>query len=280
MKKQIAIIGLGLIGGSMAMALKGFEDYELVGVDRDPDTLAFAATHGVADRLTGDALAVLPQADVVYLCLHPRGIVRFLEANRDRFKPGALVTDVCGIKTAIVEGAAVLPEDVDFIGGHPMAGRETSGIFHADSALFQGAHYIITPGPRSRPSHVALLERIAGHIGCRDVVNTTTQKHDAIIAYTSQVMHIMAVAVCDDPDLFDCKGFEGGSFRDCTRVAALDVPLWTELFSMNAPALCTVIRTLEDNLRAYREVIESGDTQALAAKLAWSADRKRHMNLE
>ena len=277
MKKQIAIIGLGLIGGSMAMALRGFEDYELVGVDRDPDTLAFAAAHGVADRLTDDAPAVLSQADVVYLCLHPRGIVRFLEANRDRFKPGALVTDVCGIKTAIVEGAAVLPEAVDFIGGHPMAGRETSGIFHADGALFRGAHYIITPGPRSCPSHVALLERIARHIGCRDVVNTTTQKHDAIIAYTSQVMHIMAVAVCDDPDLFDC---EGDSFRGCTRVAALDVPLWTELFSMNAPALCTVIRTLEDNLRAYREVIESGDTQALAAKLAWSADRKRHMNLE
>ena len=272
MKKQIAIIGLGLIGGSMAMALRGFEDYELVGVDRDPDTLAFAAAHGVADRLTDDAPAVLSQADVVYLCLHPRGIVRFLEANRDRFKPGALVTDVCGIKTAIVEGAAVLPEAVDFIGGHPMAGRETSGIFHADGALFRGS--------RSCPSHVALLERIARHIGCRDVVNTTTQKHDAIIAYTSQVMHIMAVAVCDDPDLFDCKGFEGGSFRDCTRVAALDVPLWTELFSMNAPALCKVIRNLEDNLRAYREVIESGDTQALAAKLAWSADRKRHMNLE
>ena len=204
MKRQIAIIGLGLIGGSMAMALRGFEDYELVGVDQDPDTLAFAAAHGVADRLTDDAPAVLSQADVVYLCLHPRGIVRFLEANRDRFKPGALVTDVCGIKTAIVEGAAVLPEAVDFIGGHPMAGRETSGIFHADGALFRGAHYIITPGPRSRPSHVALLERIARHIGCRDVVNTTTQKHDAIIAYTSQVMHIMAVAVCDDPDLFDC----------------------------------------------------------------------------
>ena len=277
---NVAIVGLGLIGGSMAMALRGFEDYELVGVDQDPDTLAFAAAHGVADRLTDDAPAVLSQADVVYLCLHPRGIVRFLEANRDRFKPGALVTDVCGIKTAIVEGAAVLPEAVDFIGGHPMAGRETSGIFHADGALFRGAHYIITPGPRSCPSHVALLERIARHIGCRDVVNTTTQKHDAIIAYTSQVMHIMAVAVCDDPDLFDCKGFEGGSFRDCTRVAALDVHLWTELFSMNAPALCTVIRTLEDNLRAYREVIESGDTQALAAKLAWSADRKRHMNLE
>ena len=93
-------------------------------------------------------------------------------------------------------------------------------------------------------------------------------------------MHILAVAVCDDPDLFLCRGFEGGSFRDCTRVAALDVPLWTQLFSMNAPALTKVIRNLEDNLRAYRQVLESGDTDALTRKLAWSADRKRHMDLE
>lgn len=124
------------------------------------------------------------------------------------------------------------------------------------------------------------MERVARHLGCADVVRTTPEQHDAIIAYTSQMMHIIAVSVCDDPSLFAYQGFEGDSFRGCTRVAALDVPLWTELFSMNAPALCTVIRTLEDNLRAYREVIESGDTQALAAKLAWSADRKRHMNLE
>lgn len=280
MKKTMVLVGLGLIGGSMAMALRGFEDYELIGVDRDPATLEYAAANGVADRLTEDAAAVLPEADVVYLCLHPRAIVDFMSAHRDRFKPGSLVTDVCGIKTSVVEAAAVLPQPVDFIGGHPMAGRETSGIFHADGGLFRGAHYIITPRPQSSPEHVALLERIAAHIGCRDVVNTTTARHDAIIAYTSQVMHIMAVAVCDDPDLFDCKGFEGGSFRDCTRVAALDVPLWTELFSMNAPALAAVIRQLEDNLRAYREVIESGDTQALSEKLAWSADRKRHMNLE
>ena len=149
MKKQIAIIGLGLIGGSMAMALRGFEDYELVGVDQDPDTLAFAAAHGVADRLTDDAPAVLSQADVVYLCLHPRGIVRFLEANRDRFKPGALVTDVCGIKTAIVEGAAVLPEAVDFIGGHPMAGKERGGFTASAEDLYVGASMILTPDKRT-----------------------------------------------------------------------------------------------------------------------------------
>ena len=109
---------------------------------------------------------------------------------------------------------------------------------------------------------------------------TTPEEHDAIIAYTSQLMHIIAVATCDDEDLFRCKGFEGGSFRGCTRVAALDVPLWTELFTMNAPALCRCIRTLEDNLCAYREVLERGDREQLVEKLTASARRKRKMNLE
>lgn len=280
MKKQIAIIGLGLIGGSLAMALRGFEEYQIVGVDADPATLEYAETHGVAETLTRDAGEAIRGADVVFLCLHPGAIVKFMSEHRGNFRPGGLVTDVCGIKTAILEGAAVLPEGVDFIGGHPMAGKETSGIYHADGGLFRGAHYLMTPLPDSSEEHVDLLGRMAVHIGCRDVVITTPQRHDAIIAYTSQVMHVMAVAVCDDPDLFLCKGFEGGSFRDCTRVAALDVPLWTELFSMNAPALSTVIRRLEDHLRAYRETIEAGDREALSEKLAQSADRKRRMSLE
>lgn len=281
MKQQIAIIGLGLIGGSLAMALRGFEDYEVVGVDLDTATLGYATVRGVGDRVTNDTAATLASADLVFLCLHPQGIVDFLAQFAGAFKPGCLVTDVCGIKTAVNQAAlAVLPDTVDFIGGHPMAGKETSGVWNASADLFQGAHYIITPLPTSQQKHIDLLGRVADYLGCRDVVNTTTQSHDAIIAYTSQVMHIMAVAVCDDPDLFLCKGFEGGSFRDCTRVAALDVPLWTELFSMNQPALCNVIQHLEDNLRSYRQVLESGDTQALAEKLAWSADRKRQMNLE
>ena len=280
MKKQIVIVGLGLIGGSLAMALKGFEDCELVGVVRSDATRDYAVEHGVCDRITQDAAEVLPTADVVWLCQHPGGIVAFLNQYKDQFKPGALVTDVCGIKTAIMDAAKVLPPEVDFIGCHPMAGKETSGIRNAEAALFRQAHFIITPGTASTVEHVELMGRMARHMGFRDVVNTTPEHHDAIIAYTSQVMHIMAVAVCDDPDLFVCRGFEGGSFRDCTRVAALDVPLWTELFSMNAPALCKVIRNLEDNLRSYREAVESGDTERLAEKLAWSADRKRRMNLE
>ena len=279
MKKTLAIIGLGLIGGSLAIALKGFENYEIVGVDVSQPTLRYAAEHGVGDRVTERAEEVLPQADVVALALHPQGILDFLAANRDRFKPGALVWDVCGVKTAILEGAQGLPDTVDFIGCHPMAGTEFSGVEHAFGEMFQNSHFLMVPRTGSKPEHMALLERLAAYIGCKDVCRTTAEAHDALIAYTSQVMHIIAVAVCDDPELFDCRGFEGSSFRGCTRVAALDVGLWTQLFSLNRPALLSVLDRLLGNLQAYRDTLASGDRDALADKLAHSAARKRQMDL-
>ena len=279
MKKTLVIVGLGLIGGSLALALKGFEDYEIVGVDVSQPTLRFASEHGVGDRVTEHADQVIPQADVVALALHPQGILDFLKAHREQFKPGALVWDVCGVKSAILEGADCLPDTVDFIGCHPMAGTEFSGVEHAFAELFQGSHFLIVPRPTSQPEHLALLERMASYIGCRDVLRTTAQAHDALIAYTSQVMHIIAVSVCDDPTLFDCKGYEGSSFRGCTRVAALDVGLWTQLFSLNQPALLEVLDRLIGNLQSYREVLATGDRTALAEKLAYSAARKRQMDL-
>ena len=279
MKKTLAIIGLGLIGGSLAIALKGFEDYEIVGVDVSQPTLRYASEHGVGDRVTERAADVLPQADVVVLALHPQGILDFLTEHRDRFKPGALVWDVCGIKTAILEGAAALPDTVDFVGCHPMAGTEFSGVEHAFGEMFRDSHFLMVPRETSKPEHTALLERMAAYIGCKDVYRTTPEAHDALIAYTSQVMHIIAVAVCDDPTLFDCKGYEGSSFRGCTRVAALDVGLWTQLFSLNRPALLEVLDRLIGNLQSYREVLASGDREALAKKLAFSAARKRQMDL-
>lgn len=278
-RKRLVIVGLGLIGGSLAMALKGFEGYEIVGVDVSQPTLRFAAENGVGDRVTGEAGDVIPTADVVVLALHPRGIVRFLDRFKEQFKPGALVADVCGVKTSILEGAEVLPPQVDFIGCHPMAGTEFSGIEHAFAEMFYESHFIMTIKEGNEPQHIALLERLAAYIGCKDVHKTTPEAHDAMIAYTSQVMHIIAVSVCDDPLLFECKGFEGSSFRGCTRVAALDVGLWTELFSMNQPALLSVLDRLLENLGEYRETLASGDLKKLAEKLAYSAARKREMDL-
>lgn len=277
--KKIVIVGLGLIGGSLALALKGFEDYTVVGVARRQATVDYALSHAVVDEATLDATAAIRQADVTILCINPEDIVDFLSRHRADFKPGSLVTDVCGIKGAIMEASRVLPEQVDFIGSHPMAGTEFSGIEHALPDMFHGAHYIITPREDSRAENIALLERMAAYLGCRDVVRTTPAQHDAIIAYTSQMMHIIAVSVCDDESLFTCKGYEGSSFRGCTRVAALDVALWTQLFSLNAPALTACLDTLLEHLKRYRDVIVSGDKKVLAEMLTWSSDRKRQMDL-
>lgn len=277
--KKFVIIGLGLIGGSMALALQGFEDFQIVGVDVSQPTLRFAREHHIADAVTEDARDAMKNADVVLLALHPQGILHFLEEFKHDFMPGSLVADVCGIKSAILRGAACLPEEVDFIGCHPMAGTEFSGIEHAFAEMFQNSHFILTPRETSTPEHIALLERAAAYIGCQSVVRTTPEQHDTILAYTSQMMHMIAVSVCDDPNFFTCRGFEGSSFRGCTRVAALDVNLWTQLFSLNAPALTKCLDTLLENLQSYRDVLASGDQKALAAKLDYSSSRKRQMNL-
>ena len=279
MKKVIAIVGLGLIGGSLAAALRGFEDYEVVGVARRQETLDYAREHGVCDRGTLDAAQALAEADVTFLCTAPSTVVRYLRDYREVFRPGSLVTDVCGIKTAIMKAAQVLPPQVDFIGCHPMAGTEFSGVEHAFAEMFRDSHFLLVPRDDSRPEHIALLERLAAYIGCKDVCRTTAQAHDALIAYTSQMMHLIAVSVCDDPELFQCRGFEGSSFRGCTRVAALDVGLWTQLFSLNQPALLAAVDRLLDNLQSYRDALASGNRAALAEKLAHSAARKREMDL-
>ena len=278
-QKQILIVGLGLIGGSLALALRGFEDYLVVGGVRSQATYDKALERGVAQRVTFDPAAELPESDVVILCQDPQGIMDFLRDNRDRFRPGSLVLDVCGIKTAIVEAARCLPDTVDFIGCHPMAGKEVSGIDNAEGTLFRNTHFIITPGEGSSQEHLDLLGRMAAHCRFRDVVPTTPQRHDEMIAYTSQLMHVIALSVCDNDELFSCMGFEGGSFRDCTRVAALDVPLWKELMTLNADALTQVIIRLEENIHAYRVALEHHDVERVTAKLEYSSNRKRRMNL-
>ena len=278
--KKILVVGLGLIGGSMAMALQGFRDYEVVGAVRSQSTYDKALARHAADRLTFDPAAELPGADVVILCQDPAGIIAFLQDNRDKFKPGALVCDVCGVKTAVMEAAECLPDGVDFIGCHPMAGKEVSGIDNAEGTLFRNTHFIVTPGPRATQEHLALLYRMAEWCRFGDVIETTPERHDEMIAYTSQMMHIIAVSVCDNEELFSCVGFEGGSFRDCTRVAALDPAMWTQLFTLNAPAITKVVAELEDRIHRYRVAIENNDRDTLRAMLASASDRKKRINLE
>lgn len=281
MMKQptIAIVGLGLIGGSLAAALMDFEESHIIGVVRRQETADYALAHGYVHEATLDAAAAIKRADVTILCAPPAGILSFLSQYHDQFRPGSLVTDVCGIKTVIMKAAEQLPPEVDYIGSHPMAGTEFAGIEHALPNLFQGSNWIMVPRENSTQAHKELIRQIARHVGCQDVREITPERHDAIIAYTSQLMHIVALSVCDDAELFQCKGYEGSSFRDVTRVAALDPNMWTDLMGLNAPALSQVIRRMEENLHAYRIALDNQDRERLHAKLTYSSNRKRRINL-
>ena len=185
-------------------------------------------------------------ADLVVIALYPRAALDFLRGCARCAKEGALWSDLTGIKGPLIEEARrSMPEGTEFLGAHPMAGRESSGYAASDGKLFTGCNFIITPHEKNSHGALSLLREMAAYTGAARVIETTPEIHDRMIAYTSQMMHIIAVSVCDDENLFQYQGFEGDSFRGCTRVAALDVPLWTELFSMNAPALCAALQASE-----------------------------------
>lgn len=277
--RKFTIVGLGLIGGSMALALKGFSDFKIVGADISEETVKYAREHGVADEVTCDISEAVEDADVVMLGMDPQGIVDFLHDHKDDFKQGCLVTDVCGVKEAIMKAAECLPEDVDFIGCHPMAGTEFSGVQNAFKEMFIGTHLLITPREGNTEEHLNIMDEIGKYAGFQDVVRTDAKEHDKLLAYTSQMMHIIALSICDDDELFKCRGYEGSSFRGATRVAALDVPLWTQLFSLNLPALTEFLDNLIEHLQSYREELGKGDPVSLSEKLAKSADRKRQVDL-
>ena len=193
-KKTIAIVGLGLIGGSMALALRRSSRYILYGLDSDPVTLMNALKRSAVDKAGGAEL--LAHADLVILALPPEAALAFLRDNAAAIKPGTVVTDVCGVKQAIVEPAAALCEaaGLTFIGGHPMAGKEKGGFDNADAALFEGACYILTPTPSTPAAVVDGMKELAAQLGCTRMTVTTPAHHDRMIAFTSQLPHVLAGA--------------------------------------------------------------------------------------
>lgn len=269
--KIIAVIGLGLIGGSVLKALQGFDDVVFYGVDNDETVLSAAKEQGLIcdDDLTPDEITKM--ADVTFVCLHPDGVIDFI--NNHRFKKNALVTDVSGVKQAIYAG--LNNPDVDFIGGHPMAGKEESGFLASDKELFKNASYLLTPTERNFPEHIDLLKRMIAYMGCRETVITTPTEHDRMIAYTSQLMHIVAVALCDNERLDASKNFSAGSLRDCTRVAKLDSNLWTRLFLLNKNDLVSCIDEFSASLQKFRNLIGSDNESELKRLLENCSDRKR-----
>lgn len=273
MEHTIAIVGLGLIGGSLALALKMNTSNIVIGIDRDEAVLAAARKAGAADKTGTDYLS---EADMVILALSPEGEVRFLEEHVPLLREGTIITDVCGIKREVMKRCAPLcaAHSLYFVGGHPMAGKEKSGFANAEDTLFFGASYIFTPPQGTPPEVMESLRELAFSIGCKRVTVTTPEEHDRMIAFTSQLPHVLAGAYVKSPRCADHTGYSAGSFRDVSRVATVDEKLWTQLFLLNKDNLCGEIDTLIENLQACRDALAAGEASRVENVLREGRIRK------
>lgn len=272
---KIAIIGLGLIGGSMARRLRGFRDCTIAAYNRTKESLDIAMSDGVIDEAYSNPGDAMENADLIIMCLYPQLNIDFVRENVDRIKSGAVITDVTGVKGFIIkEMQKILPETVDFIGGHPMAGREVGGYKSSTDTLFDNAPYIITPDRTNSPESIKLVRDMAKYIGCREVVTTTPDEHDSIIAYTSQLMHIVAVALCENPLLERSSSFAGGSLQDCTRIAVINEKMWSELFIENKEHLAYRITEFQECLETIKQATLNGDRDELEKIMKHATEQK------
>lgn len=272
----ISIIGLGLIGGSLARRLRGFRNAEVYGVDINESTLKTAMSDGVIAKSFTKADEAAMVSDLIILCMYPEKNVEFIKSNAHLFKKGAVITDVSGVKEYILSSIeGVLPEGVEFVGGHPMAGREVGGYMNSTDTLFNKASYLITPTASNSPEAIELVRSMAEYIGCARVVTTTPKEHDAMIAYTSQLMHVVAIALCDNPLLERSGNFSAGSLRDCTRVANINAEMWSELFLENSTALSERIEEMCQSLYRLKDAIDKNDRTSLFKMLENGAKRKQ-----
>lgn len=272
---NIGIVGLGLIGGSMARAIKETGGHTVYGYDILESTMLAAQLVGAVDSTLDSE--TLPECDMVIVSLYPQATVDYITENADKFKKGSVIIDCSGVKRHVCDRINPLAQkhDFTFIGGHPMAGTQFWGFDYSRASLFKGASMILTP---HGVSDIALLDKVKKFftsIGFADITFSTPDDHDRIIAYTSQLAHIVSNAYVKSPTALNRKGFSAGSYKDMTRVAKLNEKMWTELFLENNDYLVKEIDILIENLQQYKDALEKADSTALSALLKEGKDTKK-----
>lgn len=280
--RNIAIVGLGVVGGSFAKALRKHpvEGERILAIDPDEETLKKALEEGVIDEGETSNQRILQQADIVIIGLYPLALKEFIKVHRDDFKEGAILTDVAGVKGVLVEQLMEeIPEQVDFIYGHPMAGRENRGYAYADAEVFEGANYLLTPTEKNKKENLERLEKLITRIGFKRVTLVNPKKHDEMIAFTSQLCHVIAVSLInsDDPERGTVK-FIGDSYRDLTRIAKINESLWSELFIENKVELLDAIEGFEKQFQTMKKAIQEEDSEQMESMFREST--KRRIQLE
>lgn len=274
----VGIIGLGLIGGSFAKAFKQYTDHRVIGYDCDPAITQYAQMTGCIDGVVDQN--TLGECELLLLAVYPKATATYLTEMADHIAPNTVVIDCGGVKGGICEACFPLANEHGwtFIGGHPMAGLHRSGLKYATADLYQSASMILTP---PNTEDILLLEKVTGwfkSVGFSSVTVTTPDKHDEIIAFTSQLAHVVSNAYVKSPRAQIHRGFSAGSYRDLTRVARLNETMWSELFLENRDHLMAEIDHLIQSLGEYKAALADGDVEQLKRLLKDGSDRKERID--
>ena len=279
--KEILIVGLGLIGGSIAYALNGFHDAVIAGVDVDSQTIAKALNAGAIQKSYSTAAEGILHADLVVFCTYPHHVLQMVAENCRRFKEGAVVCDVCGSKELLYRD---LQKSLDaagdaftYVGIHPMAGKEVSGFDNAEKSLFQNTGFLIIPLPGTPDEAVEYMRQLGAYMGATRFAVADPKKHDDIVAYTSDLMHVAATCLCIHYHPEMTSAYTAGAFRDCTRVSYINPKLWTELFLENGQAMLPHMDRFLDAIGQMRDAIAQKDGDALYRLLDTANTNKQNM---
>ena len=262
----VGVVGLGLIGGSVARAYAA-EGYTVFGADIDKTAESYATLAGITvGALTAETL---PACDLLFIALYPEACLSYMKENAQRIKKGAFVIDLCGVKREICEIGFPLAKEngYTFIGGHPMAGTQFSGLKYSRSSLFHGAPMVLVPPRYDDISLLDTVKKLLSPLGFGRFSVTTAEEHDRMIAFTSQLAHLVSNAYVKSPTARDHKGFSAGSYKDMTRVAWLNEKMWSELFIENQSPLLFELDSIIASLSEYRDALSLGDTERLRSLL-------------
>lgn len=260
---KIGIVGLGLIGGSMAKAIKAETQHEVLGFDILDSTMKKARLLGAIDEvLTTDRISL---CDMLILAMRPGEIIKFVKDNADKISENTIVLDCGGIKEAICKELEPIAKKHGFVfmGGHPMAGLEHSGFSYSKKTLFNNASMVLIPAKGTKIEDIQKVKLFCISIGFTNVQISTAKEHDSIIAFTSQLAHVVSSAYIKSPQAQHHKGFSAGSYKDMTRVAKLDENMWAELFIDNADNLIKEIDGITERLSMYSYALKKGDADGL-----------------
>lgn len=259
---NILICGLGLIGASLAKTLKKNTNHTVLGWNRTKSVTEKALRDGVIDK-TGDIDSLMAEADITFVNFYPEAIVPFILEHKNSFKKDSVVTDSCGIKTKICRAMEKEKLDFYFIGAHPMAGREVGGYDNSLDTLYDNASFIVTPVDGTPRNKIDALVGLAQGMGFARTVVTTPEHHDEMIAFTSQIAHVLACSYVLSPLAPSHAGYSAGSYRDVSRVARINADMWADLFIDNKDALVKEIDDLVSNLMQFKYNIVNEDAPAL-----------------